>query len=70
MTTERNDRRSRAIVQWGYPELKNVSKVSSHTEDHAYTQTLTTPDEQGFIFNMCFFLIQSKRSRAAIRASA
>jgi len=49
MTTKRNDWRSRETVQWGHPELKNVSKGPSQTENQASTRMSTVPVERELI---------------------
>jgi hypothetical protein len=46
VTTKQNDRWSRKVVHWRHPELRNISKGPSQTENQASTRISTVPVER------------------------
>ena len=49
VTTKQNDRWSRKVVHWRHPELRNISKGPSQTENQASTRISTVPVERKLI---------------------
>jgi hypothetical protein len=49
MRIKQNDRWSRKVVEWGHPELRNMSKSSSQMENSTSIVMSTVPHERELV---------------------